>query len=145
MIIDSHSEEIQFDVTSLGDHNVILSLSWLNRYNPTIDWKKHRVVSTSDECLAKSLQSPADTRGIAKEPLNKIGRIQASLPIKIAVISATAFELAEKTSVSSGTFYLNPEIVEGQNVNQGNHHGWDAQPGTIAAGQTNTSKIASEH
>ena len=37
MEIDDHTEWIQFDVTYLGMHEVILGMPWLARHNPNID------------------------------------------------------------------------------------------------------------
>ena len=36
--VGSHSETTEFLVTNLGSKNVILSLPWLKRYNPSVDW-----------------------------------------------------------------------------------------------------------
>ena len=35
-----HHEEITFDIIELAVHEVILGLPWLDKHNPTIDWKK---------------------------------------------------------------------------------------------------------
>lgn len=39
MVVGDHFEMINFDVTELGQHSVILGIPWLKKHNPTIDWK----------------------------------------------------------------------------------------------------------
>jgi len=37
--IGDHQELIQFSVTNLGNHDLFLGYNWLQKYNPTINWK----------------------------------------------------------------------------------------------------------
>ena len=41
--IDQHRSTVVFNVIKSPSNPVILGLSWLDRYNPDIDWKKRRV------------------------------------------------------------------------------------------------------
>jgi hypothetical protein len=50
MKIGTHSEWIQFDVTYLGTHEVILGEPWLRRHNPTINWRGKVVTLTDCDC-----------------------------------------------------------------------------------------------
>jgi len=39
MTIGDHQELIQLSVTNLGNHNLFLEYNWLQKHNPTINWK----------------------------------------------------------------------------------------------------------
>jgi len=39
MTISDHQELIQLLVTNLGNHNLFLGYDWLQKHNPTINWK----------------------------------------------------------------------------------------------------------
>jgi len=39
MTIGDHQELIQLSVTNLGNHNLFLGYDWLQKHNPTINWK----------------------------------------------------------------------------------------------------------
>jgi len=39
MTISDHQELIQLPVTSLGNHDLFLEYDWLQKHNPTINWK----------------------------------------------------------------------------------------------------------
>ena len=39
MTIEDHQELIQLSVTNLGNHNLFLGYNWLQKHNPSIDWK----------------------------------------------------------------------------------------------------------
>ena len=39
MTIGNHQELIQLSVTNLGSHNLFLGYDWLQKHNPTINWK----------------------------------------------------------------------------------------------------------
>ena len=51
--IDQHRSTIVFNVIKSPSNPVILGLSWLDRYNPDIDWKKRKV-----EFKLKKIESP---------------------------------------------------------------------------------------
>jgi len=38
MRIGGHFEKIQFDVTKIGNHDIILGLPWMEQHNPNINW-----------------------------------------------------------------------------------------------------------
>ena len=39
MAVAGHLEWINFDVTPLGQYDVVLGIPWLRNHNPEIDWK----------------------------------------------------------------------------------------------------------
>jgi len=39
MTIGNHQELIQLSVTNLGNHGLFLGYDWLQKHNPTINWK----------------------------------------------------------------------------------------------------------
>jgi len=39
MTIGDHQELIQLSVTNLGSHDLFLGYNWLQKHNPTINWK----------------------------------------------------------------------------------------------------------
>jgi len=39
MTIGDHQELIQLSVTNLGNHDLFLGYDWLQKYNPSIDWR----------------------------------------------------------------------------------------------------------
>lgn len=49
-VLKGHTEEIQFDLTTLGGHQVILGVPWLKVHNPNIDWWKERVTLNQCQC-----------------------------------------------------------------------------------------------
>jgi hypothetical protein len=36
MTVQNHTEDINFDVTQLGEYDIVLGIPWLQYYNPTI-------------------------------------------------------------------------------------------------------------
>lgn len=45
-----HTEEIQFDVTEIGQHQIILGMPWLQKHNPTVDWKTQEIAYDRCNC-----------------------------------------------------------------------------------------------
>ena len=44
IILEGHHSIIAFNVIKSSSNPIVLGLSWLNKYNPTIDWKTRRLV-----------------------------------------------------------------------------------------------------
>lgn len=55
MKIGCHSEEIVFDIVTLGHYPVILGVPWLKTHDPTTLWSKHRLIFSSPSCSIKCL------------------------------------------------------------------------------------------
>jgi len=47
--IGTHLEEISFDITNTGKHDIILRRPWHRKHNPTIDWITENI--DFDKCL----------------------------------------------------------------------------------------------
>ena len=50
MAVMGHLESINFDVTPLGQYNVVLGILWLRNHNPTINWKTREITFNECEC-----------------------------------------------------------------------------------------------
>ena len=46
---ENHEENIDLRVVSLPHHDIILGQPWLEKWNPSIDWKNHQINFTSAE------------------------------------------------------------------------------------------------
>lgn len=38
MVMNTHYEHINFDITDTGTDDIVLGIPWLRMHNPTIDW-----------------------------------------------------------------------------------------------------------
>ena len=50
MAVMGHNEQINFNVTPLGQYNVVLGIPWLRNHNPVIDWKHEQIEFTNCTC-----------------------------------------------------------------------------------------------
>ena len=50
MAVMGHLESINFDVTPLGQYNVVLGIPWLRNHNPTINWKTREITFNKCKC-----------------------------------------------------------------------------------------------
>jgi len=48
MMIGDHEELIQLSVTNIGNHDIFLGYNWLQKHNPTINWKELSI--SLDKC-----------------------------------------------------------------------------------------------
>jgi hypothetical protein len=51
--VGQHKEELILDVIPTQGHDVILGLPWLGQHNPSIDWKKGKLVFDSPYCRSR--------------------------------------------------------------------------------------------
>ena len=49
-VLRGHTEEIQFDLATIGTHMVILGMPWLRQHNPNIDWYREQIVLDRCSC-----------------------------------------------------------------------------------------------
>jgi hypothetical protein len=56
MCINEHVEEVFLDVTSLGQHNLMLGIPWLKGHNPKIDWPTGVLDFDSDHCIKECVR-----------------------------------------------------------------------------------------
>ena len=50
MAIMGHNEWINFNVTPLGQYDVVLGIPWLRNHNPVINWKHKQIKFTNCTC-----------------------------------------------------------------------------------------------
>ncbi|QRV83051.1 Transposon Tf2-1 polyprotein [Ceratobasidium sp. AG-Ba] len=53
--IFDHEEEADAYVVNVGNHDIVLGMSWLKRHNPAIDWDKKSLVFSSRYCAEHCL------------------------------------------------------------------------------------------
>ena len=71
--IRTHLEEISFDITNTGKHDIILGRPWHKRYNPTVDWVTEDI--DFDKCLCHSKPGWKDqVKIITCKQINAIAR-----------------------------------------------------------------------
>ena len=58
MAVASHLERMNFDVTPLGQYDVVLGIPWLRNHNPEIDWKTGQMNFTNCNC-PKTTKGPS--------------------------------------------------------------------------------------
>lgn len=63
MIVGNHFETINFDITNLGEYDVVIGIPWLRQHNPAIDWRNGTIVF--DRC--KCRQTSETWTGLAPE------------------------------------------------------------------------------
>jgi len=56
--VGTHVENIQLDVTHLGEYPVILGFSWLQRHDPAVSWSQNKVTFNSAHCREHCLKRP---------------------------------------------------------------------------------------
>ena len=49
-ILKGHTEEIQFDLVTMGTHQVVLGMPWLRLHNPIILWSEERIIMNQCQC-----------------------------------------------------------------------------------------------
>ncbi len=64
-----HTEDIEFDVTNLGTHKLVLGMPWLSLHNPTIDWWKERITLDHCQCGSDRKALDQDTNILKQEEL----------------------------------------------------------------------------
>lgn len=48
---DGHTEEVQFDIAPIGNHQAILGMPWIRKHNPEIDWIKGTMSFSRCRCV----------------------------------------------------------------------------------------------
>ena len=99
MRIHTHTEEIQFDVTTLGDYPIVLGIPWFERHSPTVRWKQRRVLFESDDCYRYcKVLSP-----------NAITHVDAPKKVRIGGITVpSSSEPTTSTCVRAGSATVRP-------------------------------------
>jgi hypothetical protein len=87
-INEKYFEKIPFLVTDLGKFDIILGLPWLEKHNPTIDWKQKILKFQSSFCKENCHPSPTPQKSFKKETsmsnrdLNATNSISAEIIFK---------------------------------------------------------------
>jgi hypothetical protein len=50
MVINDHKEEIRLHCITIGNLLIIITLLWLQKHNPNIDWKEGKITFDSEKC-----------------------------------------------------------------------------------------------
>ena len=144
LTIGSHTENIQFDVTSLSHYPIILGMPWLERHNPTIDWSEHQVVFDSEHCSTHCLKQPPAVQSLTEhqtadapttEPPSSRPVPQPTGAPDVSIVSATAFQRSIKQG--GELFFLSPAKAP-EPVNS-------PSQATVPPGQESVSRIPPEY
>ena len=66
MAVMGHLESINFNMTPLGQYNMILGIPWLRNHNPTIKWKTGEIEFNKCKCPQK--QTTGSRQGLDTFP-----------------------------------------------------------------------------
>jgi hypothetical protein len=67
LIVNDHREKIKLHCITIGNSPIIVGLPWLRKHNPTIDWKKGKVIFDSDKCARQCLDTSPHARTVPEE------------------------------------------------------------------------------
>jgi hypothetical protein len=67
LIVNDHHEKIKLHCITIGNLPIIVGLPWLCKHNPTIDWKKGKVIFDSDKCVRECLDTSPHARTVPEE------------------------------------------------------------------------------
>jgi hypothetical protein len=67
LIVNDHREKIKLHCITIGNSPIIVGLPWLRKHNPTIDWKKGKVIFDSDQCVRECLDTSPHERTVPEE------------------------------------------------------------------------------
>ncbi|QRW19820.1 Retrotransposable element Tf2 protein [Rhizoctonia solani] len=57
--IGNHTKELECHTSNIGNHQLVLGMSWLKKHNPQISWEKHTLVFNLVYCSNNCLSIPA--------------------------------------------------------------------------------------
>jgi hypothetical protein len=67
LIVNDHCEKIKLHCITIGNLPTIVRLLWLCKHNPTIDWKKGKVIFDLDKCIRECLDTSPHARTVPEE------------------------------------------------------------------------------
>jgi hypothetical protein len=67
LIVNDHREKIKLHCITIGNSPIIVGLPWLCKHNPTIDWRKGKVIFDSDKCVKECLDTSPYARTVPEE------------------------------------------------------------------------------
>src|SRR5438876_10311292 len=80
MKVVNHEEWIQFDVTYIGTHKIVLGTPWLAQHNPNINWKKRAVEVADCECQKGPPTLKTETASVGQEEVCATSQEPEDLP-----------------------------------------------------------------
>src|SRR5258706_10547607 len=92
--IGRHHETVTFQVTTLGQHPMILGLPWLKKHNPEIEWSTHQVMFKSQYCQEQCLE---------ESPIVKAPREESAIQQFVRTMPVTPHREQRKLQLSSIT------------------------------------------
>jgi len=92
--IGKHHETVTFQVTTLGQHPMILGLPWLKKHNPEIEWSTHQVMFKSQYCQEQCLE---------ESPIVKAPREESAIQQFVRTMPVTPHQEQRKLQLSSIT------------------------------------------
>jgi hypothetical protein len=99
LIVNDHREKIKLHCITIGNSPIIVGLPWLLKHNPTIDWKKGKVIFDSDKCARECLDTSPHARTVPEE--QAIDRYHRDIAWN--AIIATTWEEEEQDEVHGKT------------------------------------------
>jgi hypothetical protein len=99
LIVNDHCEKIKLHCITIGNSPIIVGLPWLRKHNPTIDWKKGKVIFDSDKCARECLDTSPHARTVLEE--QAIDRYHGDMALN-TIIAAT-WEEEEQDEVHGKT------------------------------------------
>ena len=125
MVLGSHSETLTFNVASLGKHNIVLGLLWLQQHNPTIHWSSGKITFVSDYCEEHCLTQPASTF-LNQQPIILMVSVKSEVseimvePLSEEEVDIFAVEIPEHLELVAETipdpYHVKINIFDGQKV-----------------------------
>jgi hypothetical protein len=67
LIVNDHHEKIKLHCITTGNSPIIVRLPWLYKHNPTIHWKKGKVIFDLDKCARECLDTSPHARTVPEE------------------------------------------------------------------------------
>ena len=119
MSIEEHTENIAFDVTSIGSYPLILGIPWLKRHNPSLQWSEHQLTFESEYCMKHCLptfESIEDSS--SSSPSQKTFPVETSAKPSVSIIDAAAFARNMKNKDNKAYLIFINEILDLAAVNE---------------------------
>jgi len=73
MTIRDHQELIQLSVTNLGNHDLFLGYDWLQKHNPSIDWRDSSISLKNCQQWCRKIYIPEEPEKAEEEEMIEDG------------------------------------------------------------------------
>jgi hypothetical protein len=95
MKIRNHTEDINCNVVNIGQHNIVLGMSWLKKHGPLIDWPNKKGTFISDHCNKNCLTQAATAKGDVLEEAPGINTVEEKPKLNMDLIPETYQDLTD--------------------------------------------------